>query len=41
MISSELLFKNEKNGPEPQKLIINWCKRQNERNWDDAIFLDE
>ena len=41
MISSELFFNNEKNGSEQKKLRMNWCKRQNERNWDDEIFLDE
>ena len=30
-----------KNGPEQQKLRMNWCKRHKVGNWDDLIFSDE
>ena len=30
-----------KNGPEQQKLIMNWSKRYKESNWDDEMFSDE
>ena len=30
-----------KNGPEQQKLRMNWCKRHKDRNCDDVMFSDE
>ena len=30
-----------KNGPEQQKLRMNWCKRHKDRNWDDIMFSDK
>ena len=30
-----------KNGPEQQKLRMNWCKRHKDRNWDNVMFSDE
>ena len=30
-----------KNGPELQKLRMNWCKHHKDNNWDDVMFSDE
>ena len=30
-----------RNGPEQQKLRMNWCKRDKNRNWGDVMFSDE
>ena len=30
-----------KNGPEQQKLRMNWCKLHKDRNWEDVMFSDK